>query len=286
VERSLSSLESFIVSVPDRFPVETIVIKQRNPSKVLPTITFPHGGPHSATSTGFHAAQAAYALAGYTLSLPNYTGSTGFGQKYVEKLLGQAGTLDVNDCIASVWHLVKLGISKEGPGLQFVTGGSHGGFLTAHLIGQFPDTFTAASARNPVISPDPSSTDIPDWYFTEFGETFKPSSQLIPPPVAAFPISHVDKVRARVLLLIGEQDQRVTPIQGKNYYHALKARGKDVEILSFPDERHPLDGVEAARVSFEETLALFDKYRADGPAPPAVAPAIVSGHGELELVEI
>ncbi|TFK48157.1 alpha/beta-hydrolase [Heliocybe sulcata] len=278
---ALSSLESYVVSVPDRFPVETIVIKQRNPGKILPTITYPHGGPHSASSSAFQASLAAYVLAGYTVSLPNYTGSTGFGQKYIEKLLGQAGTLDVNDVSATVFHLVRLGISKEGFGSQFIIGGSHGGFLAGHLIGQFPDTFTAASIRNPVISPDPSSTDIPDWYFTEFGEAYKPSALLTPAPVSAFPIAHVDKVRARVLLLIGEKDQRVTPVQGKNYYHALKARGKDVELLAFPEERHTLDGVEASKVGVEETLALFDKYRSDGAPPLPTARsrvASVAGH--------
>lgn len=62
----------------------------------------------------------------------NYTGSLGFGQDWVEALLGRCGELDVGDVIASAKHLVELGIAEEGKGKQFVSGGSHGGFLSAH----------------------------------------------------------------------------------------------------------------------------------------------------------
>ena len=64
--------------------------------------------------------------------MPNYTGSIGFGEFYVQALIGQCGTLDVEDVKASVDYLVKEGKGEHGPGKQFVTGGSHGGFLTAH----------------------------------------------------------------------------------------------------------------------------------------------------------
>ena len=62
----------------------------------------------------------------------NYTGSLGFGQDWVEALLGRCGELDVGDVIASAKRLVELGIAEVGKGKQFVAGGSHGGFLSAH----------------------------------------------------------------------------------------------------------------------------------------------------------
>lgn len=62
--------------------------------------------------------------------MPNYTGSIGFGEKYVMELLGKAGKLDVDDCIASVRYLIQQGISE--PTEQYITGGSHGGFLIGH----------------------------------------------------------------------------------------------------------------------------------------------------------
>lgn len=66
------------------------------------------------------------------VNLINYTGSTGYGQKYIDRLLGVAGTLDVQDCYNAIQHLIRLGYSEAGRGKQFVQGGSHGGFLAAH----------------------------------------------------------------------------------------------------------------------------------------------------------
>jgi len=58
--------------------------------------------------------------------------------------------------------------SETGGGVS-VCGGSHGGFLAAHAVAQFPRTFAAAALRNPVINiaTMAGSTDIPDWTMVE-----------------------------------------------------------------------------------------------------------------------
>ncbi|KAF8268744.1 alpha/beta-hydrolase [Lactarius quietus] len=263
VESALRELRASVLPIPERYPTETILIEPKR-RKSQPLMTYIHGGPHGQIPTAFSPAIAAYALQGFTMNVPNYTGSTGFGEFYVHALVGKCGTLDVEDVKASVDHLVKEGKGEHGPGKQLVTGGSHGGFLTAHLIGQYPDTFSAAVLRNPVIVSQPSSTDIPDWYFSEFGVRPSVESDEMPPALYAklypsSPIAHVRSVRAPVLLLFGTEDRRVVNVQGKAFFHALRALGREVELLAFEGEGHALDGVEATRVGWEATVDWFGK---------------------------
>jgi len=208
--------------------------------------------------------------------------------------------MDVEDVAESVRELIRKGVSEEGR--QVVMGGSHGGFIAAHLIGQHPALFNAASLRNPVISAGEFAmgTDIPDWVYSEFGvsstgsdsdSNTSPTSNLLTSPTptlppmtpktyntlfTASPIAHVDNIIAPVLILIGEDDLRVVPGQGIGFYHAIKGRGEvrtgteketkkgTVEVLSFPGESHGIDGVEAARVSFEATRDWFKAFGEGG----------------------
>ncbi|KAJ7153227.1 Alpha/Beta hydrolase protein [Mycena filopes] len=292
LKTALSALTSSVISIPGRGQTQTMVVRpsQSGHSAAPPCIQFIHGGPHGATTTAFFPNTVLLALEGYTVSHPNYTGSLGFGETSVRALLGKCGDVDVQDCLATVRHLVTLGIAQEGKGKQFVVGGSHGGFLTAHLIGQYPDVFTAAVIRNPVIFTDAFSSDIPDWYFNEwkieypiyssplgFPDAVEEEARRALPPrrtpaqsqeiFASAPIAHVDAVQAHVLLHLGGADRRVTPAHGVEYYHALKGRarnegaGQVVEMQWFEKEGHSLDGVEASRVVAETTRDWFNKYR-------------------------
>ncbi|KAK7684467.1 hypothetical protein QCA50_012414 [Cerrena zonata] len=261
----LDSLKTTVIPIPDRQPIETIVLGPKDAS-LQPCITIPHGGPHSAMSTTFSAIYATLALEGYTISMPLYTGSIGFGDTAVRKLLGKIGGLDVEDCIETVKYLAKLGLTELGPGKQFISGGSHGGFLTAHLIGRYPDIFSAGVLRNPVISlGELSISDIPDWYYEESGVEFLSDTLMTPELYTKLyqmsPIAHVDNVRCPVLLCMGEVDLRVAPTQALTYFHALKGRKKDVTMICFKEDAHGLESVEASAVCADAILALFNRYR-------------------------
>ncbi|KAF8140985.1 hypothetical protein K438DRAFT_1995441 [Mycena galopus ATCC 62051] len=278
LKTALSDLTYSVVSIPGRRRTETVFVGRSRPEPTPPPcIQFIHGGPHGVTTTAFVPSIAFLALEGYTISSPNYTGSVGFGETAIRALLGNCGTLDVQDCIVAVRHLVSIGLSVEGKGKQFLIGGSHGGFLAAHLIGQFPDMFTATVIRNPVITTDPMSSDIPDWYFNEWNIDYPMSSapegypaatngdRSLPPRrtpaesqriLSSSSMEYVDAVTAHVLLHLGGADLRVTPTHGLEYYHALKEKARNERPeQGVEKEDHSLAGVEASRISISASAA-------------------------------
>ncbi|KAF8513897.1 Alpha/Beta hydrolase protein [Hysterangium stoloniferum] len=172
----------------------------------------------------------------------NYTGSLGFGQKYVDALISRAGELDVNDFYGSIQHLIGLGRSQEGPGKEFMQGGSHGGFLSAHFIGQHLDFFSASVMCNPVIVAGEiaSVSDILDWAFLEFGTAFGPTMTTSTEILMRCRRFHLLRIFILTRPLVGDGDRRVLNSQGKNYFHALKRRGREVKILVFPGMGIPL----------------------------------------------
>ncbi|KAG0451098.1 hypothetical protein HPP92_026601 [Vanilla planifolia] len=77
-------------------------------------------------------------------------GSIGFGEEALQSLPGKIGSQDVNDVLSALNFAIERGLVDESK--VAVLGGSHGGFLTTHLIGQEPDRFVAAAVRNPVCN--------------------------------------------------------------------------------------------------------------------------------------
>ncbi len=230
---------------------EAVLIRRKDLGDNLPTVLTPHGGPHTAYPAQYFMPLSFIAASGYCVILVNYRGSTGFGESALQSLPGSIGTNDVADCMAAL----KAGIDHGwvDAGKVAAVGGSHGGFLSSHLVGQHPDAFHAGILRNPVcnISLMVHLSDIPDWCFIECLGTEKgqkragsgPTAEDLETMYQMSPISHVDKVKAPILMMLGAVDRRVPFDDGKRYLERLKRRenGPETRLTVFPQDAHGLD---------------------------------------------
>lgn len=199
---------------------------------------------------------------GYGVLFVNYRGSLGAGKRNVDSLLGNVGDTDVKDC-HDLRGLVLDRYPCLNPDKVGLFGGSHGGFLVTHLAGQYPDSYKAVVARNPVINIATMATvsDIPDWCFNESGLKFtyqSPTPEMMAKMYEKSPISHVRNVKASIYLMIGREDLRVPPSQGYEYYYALKALNKDVKMNIYEDN-HPLAKPKIHTNVFLNSALFFDE---------------------------
>ena len=88
----------------------------------------------------------------YTFYAVNYRGSLSFGQGSIRALKGRCGDVDVKDCLQVAMHAVSRAAEEDGiidPCRLYFLGGSHSGFIGAHLAGQyFPPSTHDVTAWN------------------------------------------------------------------------------------------------------------------------------------------
>ncbi|KAF9918292.1 hypothetical protein BX616_009582 [Lobosporangium transversale] len=248
-----------------------------------PLVIFPHGGPHSGFTAEFSALSLVLVGLGFAVACVNFTGSLGFGQDNVEALVGKVGDLDVKQCEAVRDHIISLG--EVDPERTCLTGGSHGGFIVAHLLKD--PSWKAAVLRNPVtdIPAMTGVTDITDWCYAINALSYDMES----PPTStlsnlewftkmrrASPMEHVEKVVTPTLVLLGAGDRRVPPSQGISWWQARQnsikkeSREKNASINKiqiFEGTGHALDSVEAESNSTYNLANFLVEYtRIDKPA--------------------
>ena len=137
----------------------------RPPYKLL---LHPHGGPHSRSTSGYNLTVQIIAAQGYAVFQPNFRGSEGYGQKFIDADRFDFGGGDMRDILTGIDHLIREKIVDRDR--QFVYGTSYGGFMTCWLVGH-TNQFRAAVAQNAVTELNVlwGLGDLQSWTEWEFG---------------------------------------------------------------------------------------------------------------------
>ncbi|XP_035015895.1 S9 family peptidase [Hippoglossus stenolepis] len=238
-----------------------VLVKPSHPlnEASLPLVVFIHGGPHSQFPAEWNCTTAGLVKLGFAVLMVNYRGSTGFGQDNILSLIGHIGSQDVKDVQRAVLTALQSDLTLD-PKRLAVIGGSHGGFLSCHLVGQYPEFYRACAARNPVINAATllGTSDIVDWRYTSVGIQYSydqiPTAEALALMLEKSPITHAAQIKAPVLLMLGGRDRRVSPHQGLELYKALKSRSSPVRLLWFAEEGHSLSRVDTQANCFLNTV--------------------------------
>jgi dipeptidyl aminopeptidase/acylaminoacyl peptidase len=176
------------------------------------------------------------ATGGYAVLMPNYRGSMGHGQAFAASVRGDMGGAEWSDVLAAVDAAVERGIAD--PARLGIGGWSQGGFLTAWAVTQ-TDRFRAGVV----------GAGVTDWSMiclTGDSPSFESALAGGSPWTEAArrhcdarsPLVHAAAISTPLLILQGQEDERVPPNQAIGLHRALRGRDVSVELVTYPREPH------------------------------------------------
>ncbi len=200
-----------------------------------PLIVLSHGGPTAYSSAAFGLAIQYWTTRGFAIVDVNYSGSTGFGRAYRERLNGNWGILDVDDCVAAAQYLESEG--RIDGSRMIIKGGSAGGYTTLSAL-TFTDVFKAGA----------SYYGIGDLTLLT-GDTHKFESRYLDHLVGEYPresqkyldrspLYSAEKLECPVIFFQGLDDPVVPPNQAETMVQAIRDNGIPVAYIPYEGESH------------------------------------------------
>ena len=230
-------------------------------AKHLPMFTLIHGGPADADGNHFEADwyqwSALAATNGWLVFEPNYRGSTGYGDKFLEQIVPVIVSRPGKDILEGVDALAKDGIAD--PNRLAIGGYSYGGYMTNWLITQstqWKAAVTGAGAVEHVGNWGNDDTTFDDAYF--LGGRPWEAQKRYHDEAAIF---QIDKVKTPAHMVAGADDIRVAVLEDYLLEHALYSLGIPNALLIFPGEGHSLSkNPWHGKIKVREELKWLQKY--------------------------
>jgi dipeptidyl aminopeptidase/acylaminoacyl peptidase len=259
-EAYLPEPRSVTLPGPNGRDVHAHVYPPRNPKAVAPQgelppyVVFVHGGPTSDSPATFDLEYAFFTSRGIGIVDVDYGGSTGYGREYRERLRGQWGVVDVEDCVAAVHALADNG-EADGARLA-IRGGSAGGWTTLAALTR-TDAFAAGTSYFGVAELLKFAEDTHDFESRYLDGLVGPLPEAHDVYVERAPMSHVDELSCPVLLLQGLEDKVVPPSQAEMFRDALAAKGIPHAYIAFAGEQHGFRRAATVVAALEAELSFY-----------------------------
>jgi dipeptidyl aminopeptidase/acylaminoacyl peptidase len=225
-----------------------VTIPKASSGKNLPLVVNIHGGPATRSYGGYdtwYRPEAQFlASRGYVVLEPEPRASTGFGRKHSSSSFKQWGLAMQDDITDGVLHLVKEGIVDKNRVCLY--GASYGGYATLQGLVREPDLFkcgipfVAVSDLPEVLTSNESDTNMDtkvDYSISQYKEIGDPSKdrELLR---SVSPAYNAKRIKAPVLLAMGQIDKRVPLIHGTRMRDALQEAGVKVDYVVYSGEGH------------------------------------------------
>jgi dipeptidyl aminopeptidase/acylaminoacyl peptidase len=224
------------------------------PQERPPLIVRSHGGPTAASTSAFNLGIQFWTSRGFALLDVNYGGSTGYGRQYRQRLQGQWGIVDVEDCINAAQYAVSQGW-VDGERLA-IRGSSAGGYTTLAAL-TFHQVFKAGASYYGVSDLEILAKDTHKFearYLDGLVGPYPATQALYQERSPLYAIEHLN---CPVIFFQGLEDKVVPPNQAELIVASLKKRGVPVAFLAFAGEQHGFRQAETIKQTLESELVFY-----------------------------
>ena len=236
-----------------------------------PLVVISHGGPTSATSAALDLEIQYWTSRGIVVLDVNYGGSSGYGRAYRQRLNGQWGLVDVDDCVNGARYLAEGGYVD--PNRLAIRGGSAGGYTTLSAL-TFRNVFKAGASYYGISDLEAMTRDTHKFESRYLDSLIGPYPEERDRYRERSPIHFTDRLSCPLILFQGLEDKVVPPNQAEMMVEALRTKGLPVAYVPFEDEQHGFRRSENIRRSAEAELYFYAQVFGFVPAD-AVEPVMI-----------
>ena len=202
-----------------------------------PVVMVVHGGPEARFAPRYDPFVIRLLADGIAVAAPNVRGSAGWGRRFVSLDDRRLRLDSVRDLTAVHASLAEQGVDAS---RVAVIGASYGGYMTLAALAFYPSLWAAGIATVGISSLltflENTSPYRRRFREVEYGFLDTDRDFLI----EASPMTHVDRIRAPLMLIHGANDPRVPVGEARQLHASLVSRGVESELLIYDDEGHGL----------------------------------------------